>query len=811
MQTRVETISDTKLTQLICYHCGLTCFSDDIAIEEKYFCCNGCKIVYELITENDLCQYYNLNSNPGITQTKINPQARFGYLDDESIQRQLINFSDGHLCTVTFVIPNIHCSSCIWLLENLYKINPAITSSRVDFLKKELSLTYLEKDISLREVVELLSSIGYEPQINPEDTHADVEKVAIRSLYLKIGVAGFAFANIMLLSLPGYLSGGNLELQFKQFFGYLNILLALPVFFYSSLDFFRSALSGLRHKAVNIDLPISLGILTLFSRSVFEIIFSGGAGFMDSFVALVFLLLIGKLFQKKTYDRLSFERDYKSYFPISVTLKRHGKEESVPLSKLKKGNRIVVRNQELIPADAVLISGDGFIDYSFVTGESSPVSKQSGDLIYAGGRQIGSAVELEVVKKVSQSYLTRLWDNDAFKKKPKSQISSVTDIVAKYFTLIVISIATAACLYWLPQDVGLALNAFTAVLIIACPCALALSSPFALGNTLRIFGKMNFFLKNVGVIETLAKVDSIVFDKTGTLTKTNQSKVRFVQLNGKADFNSYEKRLIKSLVHHSTHPLSRRIDQSLPGKNFITVQNFQEEPGQGISGNVDGHQLRIGSSSFVLGDISANRAIDSTVTISIDGEIVGGYQFQNIYREGLEPVIKDLGKKYDLALLSGDNEKEKNIFESSFRNPSALFFNQSPYDKLDFIREKQKNHRRVLMVGDGLNDAGALKQSDVGIAISDNLTAFSPACDAILDSQHFPHLADFIKFSKVSVKIIFISFVISFFYNLVGLSFAVQGTLSPLVSAILMPLSSISIVVFATGATRIAARVLGLK
>ncbi len=793
-----------------CYHCSLPCPGEDIAIGDKYFCCRGCRMVYEILQASDLCQYYRLSEKPGVSPKEFNSAARFAYLDDESVRAQLLEFRDGKTAKVTFRIPEIHCSSCIWLLEKLYQINPAILSSRVNFLRKEVFITYAEEKISLRQVVELLASLGYEPQISLADIHARAKKDSDRDLYLKIGLAGFAFGNIMLLSFPEYLSGGRLEPQFKTFFGYLNILLALPVLLYSSSDYFKSALAGLRHRTINIDLPIALGITALFSRSLYEIIHAGEAGYIDSFVALVFLLLIGKLFQKKTYDRLSFERDYKSYFPVSITRKNGAGEESIPLSQLKVGDRILVRNQEIIPADAVLINGTGWIDYSFVTGEAEPVEKHSGDLLYAGGRQAGSAIEAEVVKEVSQGYLTQLWNNEAFTKHGQGRMATLVNAAGKYFTLAVIAIALAAGLYWLPRDLNLALNAFTAVLIIACPCALALSAPFTLGNSLRILGRNQFYLKNSAVIESLAKITAIVFDKTGTLTKSHAAAARFVSLNGKKGLSPREQRLVKSLVRHSTHPLSRRLALALPGEIYDNVEQFREIPGQGIEGTVEGNYLKIGSAQFVAGESTAAAPTATHVYIALNGRLKGYFQLENRYRPGLAEILAQSRKTFRLALVSGDNESEKAPLQNLFGADTELRFRQSPREKLEFVKTLQSRGQRVLMVGDGLNDAGALKQSNVGISISEDLNAFSPACDAILEARQFPRLLQFIRFAKANIKIILASFAISFVYNLVGFSFAVQGTLSPLISAILMPLSSISVIVFATGATYLTAQRMGL-
>jgi len=795
--------------RILCDHCNEVCPDTSIVSGDKVFCCPGCRLVYEILAENDLCDYYNIDENAGSTQNKPFHTSKFEYLDDEAIIQKLLDFSDGNSAKATFYIPDMHCSSCVWLLESLYRINDAITYGSVNFLKKELSVTFDIKRISLRGVVELLTSIGYEPQINLESIHKKINKESDRDLYIKIGVAGFCFANIMMLSFPEYLVRyDKVEPQIKTVFTYLTLLLSLPVFFYSSMDYFKSALKGWKQKMVNMDVPISLGILTLFIRSAYDILSGVGTGYMDSFSGLVFLLLVGKLFQKKTYDTLSFDRDYKSYFPVSVTKKEGAKETTVPLENIKKGDRIIIRNQELVPADAVLISGKAYIDYSFVSGESDPVPLISGDIIHAGGRQIGGVLEMDVIKDISHSYLTRLWNDDSFKKEQESKITLLSNTISKYFTVIVLLLSGGSALYWLRSDLTMALNSLTAVLIVACPCALALSTPFTLGNVLRIFGKNKFYLKNISVIESLARINSVVFDKTGTITRSRTAKVDFIASPGtREELSAEEIHEIYSLVRESGHPLSRYIYNYFPAQRALPVSDYQELIGQGIKGRIGGREIMLGSNSFLR--IEKKNKKDSTssiVYIKINGKFRGYFQISNAYRPGLKKVVGALIDKYNLYLLTGDNDSERLRLSEIFMNKAKLYFNQSPFDKLNFIKMLQKKSERVMMIGDGLNDAGALKQSDVGISISEDVNTFSPACDAILEAGHFERLNDFIRLSKLSLNIILISFSISFIYNLIGLYFAMQGTLSPLIAAILMPVSSISVVLFTTGSTAFLAK-----
>lgn len=805
--------SENKIVDIKCFHCGDECKDELIRIDDKIFCCNGCQTVYEILDQNKLCNYYDINSNPGISP-KLLTSTKFDYLDDESTINKLIDFTESILTKVTFDIPQIHCSSCIWLLENLYKIDNGVRNSQVDFLKKKLTVSFNNEKLSLKKLVQLLASIGYEPQILSDNDTTEIHNDRKKKLYYKTGIAGFCFINIMLFSFPEYLGIDLSDALLKNFFISLNLFLSLPVLFYSSWEYFGSALKGLRKKIINIDFPISLGILVLFIRSAYEVISVTGAGYFDSLTGLVFFLLIGKLFQEKTYDALNFERSYKSFFPLSITIKKDGKEKSIPVSKLQIGNRIVVRQNEIIPADSILFNGNGRIDYSFVTGESAPVDKVSGEMIYAGGRQVGGAIELEVIKEVSQSYLTQLWNNDIFNKKSESSFTHFSNVVSKYFTLVILIIAVGAGIFWLPKDLGAAVNVFTAVLIVACPCALALSVPFTLGNTMRIFGRNKFYLKNISVIEEMGRADTIVFDKTGTLTKPGKSEIIF---SGKI-LSEFEQKIVKSLVRNSIHPLSKKIFSVLEGDEFYPVTGFKEIPGSGLEGIVFGHLIKLGSPEFVNKEqrieendfIPKQNSYSTKVHLMIDYIHLGFFELSNSYREGIDKVIRILNKNYDLALLSGDNEGEKINLIKYFKNDSQLFFNLSPKDKLDFIAGLQSKGKKVLMVGDGLNDAGALKQSDVGIAITEEVGNFSPASDAILNADELNIFPKFIKFSKTSIYIIFISFTISFLYNLIGLGFAVEGMLSPLIAAILMPISSISVVVFASVSTNFLAKRKGL-
>ena len=796
---KVKSIAALKVK---CTHCGELC--EDTVIENAglTFCCDGCQLVYEILEDNNLSDFYTISNRPGVNAKKKH-YTNYDFLKDSIFADKLLDFKNDKISKVSLYIPAIHCSACIWLLEKLYKLHPAIVSSKVDFNKKIVIVSYQHDQLSLLDLVKLLDSLAYSPDIQ---LHANQPKTQpYRRILLQIGIAGFVFGNSMLFSLPEYF---GLQLfdgsSISSIFPYLNALLAIPILLFAAADYFKSAWGVLKQQQVNMDVPISIGIFTLFIYSYYIIFFQAGLGYIDSLSGLVFFLLLGKYYQQKTFDHLRFDRDINSFFPLSVTKVVGQKEQQVLLNAILPTDILRIRNEEIIPADSLLLSDEALIDYSFVTGESVPESKQKEELLYAGGRLKGASILVQVKKHPSQSYLAQLWDDESLQKQAKAPIQSVADQISKYFTIVVLLIAIFAAAYWLYMgNTAFAIRSFTTVLIVACPCALALATPVTLGYAMRILAKNGFFIKNTQSIEQLAKVDTVVFDKTGTLTYPDKAEVMF-----EGDIPDHQiLAAVSSLLNQSKHPLSRIIYNWLPTYPTQQITDFKEVAGQGIVGTVKGQVIKLGKVKFVCKEenpynFSPN---NSKVFLSVDQQLIGCFTVRHVFRTEISPLFEDLSTQYNIHLLSGDQSSERDYLKQWFAD-QQMHFNQLPGDKTEFIKALQAKGHKVLMAGDGLNDSGAIRISDFGLAVTESTSQFSPASDGIVIGNQLMDLNKSLSFSKSSFNLVIAGFILSFLYNIVGLSFAVQAILSPVIAAILMPISSFSVVLLATVGVNIYAR-----
>lgn len=759
--------------KLTCNYCNGACSDSKIVVDDIHFCCYGCLTLSQVAS--------GINFNPSEISLK------YKQLDFSETFEKLVDYQDDKRYGVTVSLPNIQCSSCIRLLEDLPSLNEGVLSARVNFEKKVCKLV-VSKSIALSFLAQLLDDIGYPPLISLSRKQKVEEDIIKRESLMKLAVAGFCFGNIMLMSMAHYF---GLEISNDKFFGllfsYLSMALCLPVVFYSGSEYLVSAFKSIAAGRAHINIPISIGIMSLFIWSFYEVVSGNGIGYLDSLSGLIFFLLIGKWFQSKVYDYVSFERTLSEFIPFVVRKKVGESFLWTSISDLGSGDQIIVKNEEIIPVNGVLTGGAGIIDYAFISGESRCEQVSIGNQIYAGGCQKSGEIVVMLNEKPSMG---KLWDTWSSQQSKKEFSNSFIDIISKYFTLSIVSIAIISFIYWyFISDLSQALFVFSSVLIIACPCALALSSPFTYGNILKVFNANKFFLKDPKIISSLSKITHIVFDKTGTLTQSSASRLEFVgDMLSDGDRDKF-----RMLALQSSHPLSVLLSDHLSeGKNLM-VSNFREFSGKGIQGEVDGSLVKLGSASWVYSKNNPNTVIYA----SIDGKVLGFFQLKSAYRNGLKQMLHKLGNMVTLSIMSGDNDGEKSTLKRLYKNFSQLYFNLSPKEKASNISRTQINET-VMMIGDGLNDASAIATCDVGVAITENLNGFYPSSDAVLLSDGLNKLPAFINLARYSKRILNWGLIFSLGYNLIGITFAVMGLLTPVVAAILMPLSSISIVILVT-------------
>ena len=787
-----------------CHHCGLPCDAGLVSSDRGTFCCQGCEAVFSLLAARDLTGYYDGGRGAGISQKgRTGDAGRFVALDDPDVAARFVRFDDGRTARATFAVPAVHCASCVWLLEQLWRFDAGVSRTEVDLQRRTLQVDYRPDATSVRRIAQQLAMLGYEPVMDGEPA-AGAVPAARRRLYQQIGVAGFAFGNIMLFSIPRYANGTPLADGFQALFDGLNLALALPVLLFSAADYFRTGWRAVSARTITIEVPVALGLTVLFLRSAAEIAGGRGPGFLDSFTGLVFFLLLGRLFQLKAFDRLAFDRSFRSFLPLAVHVERAGGLEVVPVGKLRPGDRLVLRRREIVPADARVLDADAAVDYRFLTGEETPVVVHAGERVRAGGRA-ACAMRVCVLREVSESELAGYWAHPLFGEHKHGWLAEAGSRFGAWFTVASVGLAAIGALAWWP-DAAASANVATSVLIVACPCALTLAAPITLGSAMGVLGRRGLYLKEAGVVLDLSRIDTVVFDKTGTLTTGRQ-----LEVVGRFGLSDRGWSLVRRLALESTHPVSLAIatardsdvDAGALIRSLPRPAGTREIPGEGVAGVVAGCHVAIGSASFIAGITQRPAGPPDRTYVAADEE-VGWVRLVASPRPGLDGAAEALSRDHRLLLVSGDAGSEWERWVRLFGR--QMYFRKSPADKLAIVADQRDRGRRVLMVGDGLNDAGALRAADVGLAVCDDSACVVPACDGVIGGDRLVDLPAVLRFARRARQLVVTCFVVSVGYNAIGLTFALTGALTPLASAILMPVSSLTIVAISTAGVRWSAR-----
>lgn len=815
-----QTSADPVNDKANCLHCGLPVYTDSSRkknIEHStMFCCSACEFVYNTIHQLGLDNFYDYrNSQQAEASGPASlSNSKFGHFDSKKFREKYITTKDG-IDSVQLFLPAIHCAACIWLLEETPKLDKGIISARVNYSKHRITINFDSKLSPLSGIARLLDSLGYTPHPISRDSLVNARKAENRKFLLKLGIAGAAAGNTMMMSVSlyqGHYTG--MPSSFESFFIWFCLLATLPAVFYSATPFYRAAWAGLRASRLHIDLPISIGILAGFFASLINFLIGNNEVYFDSICMLIFLLLTGRWAQKRSLEKASDSAELMSTVtPISaIRIDDSNKREEVYIDDITPGDLIIAENGKTISVDGIIEEGTSHIDASILTGESAPEPVSPGTPVYAGTKNLDSELKIRTRCSGKESRIGKLISDIEESQTKKSYFTRITDRISGYFVFTVLGLASINFIYWLTTtDFSNALNTTLALLVVTCPCALGLSAPLALSIGNFKAARQGIIFKDSDVIENLSQCNHFAFDKTGTITHGNLEVLRFELKDHTLDVNRLHiLNAIRQLENGISHPVARALlnfcsasDQTKDiNDGYLKIYDRRIIAGKGVQGFDGSGRLWVASSLKHLRD-SGNQAVNNSlfnspntiVAVSCAGKLLAYIELGDQIRGGFKQLFRDLTEKFKApVIISGDAQSVvENVAFKLGLNKSNIFYELSPEEKLARIK-KLNQSSAVCYIGDGANDAAALQAAITGIAVQGGAEVSLKVADAYITEANTEAIYNAIFGSRRSMKIIKINLGISLAYNIIGGSLAISGYISPLFAAILMPVSSLSVI-----------------
>jgi len=803
---------------VVCDHCGLPVPPSLVREgEEKQFCCGGCRQVYAILHDWGLDGFYRQVEREG---AELGPARvsgrRFDDFDAEELVGEQVKETEGGTRRTRLFLEGVHCAACVWLVEELPRALDGVLSVRLNLASAVADVEWDPKEVRLSSIARALDSIGYTPHLRDRVALEDARRHEDRVLLTRIGVAAACAMNIMFIHGALY-SGedGSMDASFVQFFRWLSLGLAVPVVFYSARPFFRAAWAGLRQRVPHMDLPIAVALGGAFLFSAIATITGDGPIYFDSLAGLVALLL-GARFVQQRAQRTALERAEGLRSVAFVEFARRlgandGEGLEVPSGVLAVGDRVEVRSGELIPVDGEVVRGRSNVDNAVLTGEPAPVPVAPGDEVFAGATNLGAPLVVETRARGAGTRvggLLALVDDALATRAP---IVKLADRISRWFVLAVLVLGIAAgatALWWRGGDLRLAMQQVVAMLVVTCPCALGLATPVALTVGLSRAARAGIFIKNPDVVEQLHRVETAFLDKTGTLTVGKPTVERW-----EGDPRAVE--LAFALEEGSAHPVAQAFRRSsLSPCAAVETVDVKEVPGRGITGRVGGHAVAVGSEAFLrelgvpLPEAFARhgRALVeaglSPIHVVVDGELAAVGGVGDALRSDARETVRELvARGVRPRILSGDHPAVVTSIARELGLPEEdALGGMSPEEKRDLVaeavaeRDASGGRGRFLMVGDGVNDAAALALADVGVAVEGGAGASILAADVVLTRPGLRPLFELWRGSRRVLRIIHRNLAFSLLYNLVGATLALVGLVGPLLAALLMPVSSLTVI-----------------
>ena len=790
------------MSNVKCTHCQLE-FDESVMIREEnnpdvYFCCNGCQGVYHLLKDDGLESFYEKIGNNTIAPP-LQVESDSSSFDLESFKERYIKTTQEGFSSVDLVIEGIHCAACIWLNEKVLADTEGIVEASINFTNNKAKIIWDEEIIPLSRVIDTIRSIGYNAypyDRSAEDIKATKNK---KDYFMRMAIAIFASMNIMMIDIAkyaGFFQG--MKAETLHLVHIAEFIFATPVLFYSGWIFFRGAYYGLKNRIVNMDLLVSAGATLTYIYSLYVLFGGRGHSYFDSVAMIITFVLVGKYLEvigkKNAVDTMDKIR---SQIPHEATIVKDGVKKVVPLDAIEVGDILEVKRGEKATVDGVLIGSKATFDESSLTGESLPVEKQEGDTIYSGTINVGKVIRYTATKNYANSTLSNIVNllEDALSSKP--QIEETTNELSKYFsiTILLLSLITFVGWYWMGGDFEEALIVAISVIVIACPCALALATPIASLIGISWAAEKGLLFKEAKFIETFAKADTVVLDKTGTIT---EGKLQVKQVTGEADLDHMA--LLYALSEGSTHPVSMAIkhyvQEHYPDIPSIELQEIEQIEGRGVCAYYNNKKL-LGGNTLLLQDQGIDLSFESIYTVYhfvVDNKVLLSFELDDNLKEGVEALISYL-KEIDVEVImaTGDNHAvAKRVAEEiGLQNYQAEL---SPIDKANFIEALKSEGNVVVMVGDGINDALALSHADVAIAMGSGADVALAVSDVVLLNNSLKAIKDSFVISRRTFQFIKQNLALSLVYNVITIPIAMAGYVIPLVAALSMSLSSLMVV-----------------
>jgi len=785
-----------------CTHCQLE-FDENVMITEEenpnvYFCCNGCQGVYHLLKDDGLDSFYEKIGNNKIAPP-MQVESDSSNFDMESFKQRYIKTTTEGFSSVDLVIEGIHCAACIWLNEKVLANTDGIVDASINFTNNKAKIIWDEEAIPLSKVIDTIRSIGYNAypyDRSVEDVKATKNK---KDYFMRMAIAIFASMNIMMIDVAkyaGFFTG--MKDETLHLVHIAEFIFSTPVLFYSGWIFFKGAYFGLKNKIVNMDLLVSAGATLTYIYSLFVLLGGRGHSYFDSVAMIITFVLVGKYLEvigkKNAVDTMDKIR---SQVPHEATLVKDGVKSVVTLDAIEVGDIIEVKRGEKATVDGLLIGSDGTFDESSLTGESLPVEKKAGSLIYSGTINSGKVIRYSATKNYANSTLSNIVTllEDALASKP--EIEDTTNELSKYFsiTILILSIITFAGWYWYGGDFEEALIVAISVIVIACPCALALATPIASLIGISWAAEKGLLFKEAKFIETFSKANTVVLDKTGTIT---EGKLEVKNVIG--EMNTEYLPLLYALSDGSTHPVSLAIKNYLEDNfndiEYLELKDIEQIEGKGVQAFYNNQKL-LGGNGRLLQEMGISFTFDSPYTLyhfAIDNSVICSFELDDKLKEGIRELITYLNDiNIDVIMATGDNEKVASRVANSIglkKYESEL----TPIEKADYIKKLQINGKKVVMIGDGINDALALSYADVAIAMGNGADVALAVSDVVILNNSLQAIKDSFVISKRTFKFIKQNLALSLIYNVITIPIAMAGYVIPLVAALSMSLSSLLVV-----------------